>query len=135
MPPASVDPLVSLRGLPVGLQLDAETLGQAVDVVEVGDDLDDLEDRLVIQSGIPKNLAVPRGHSRRGACEGRSKVNDRSIGGRERIRPFASRELLDEGIVTGETEKDLSVVLQSVVAAVLAGDDRRDHLATDPREA
>lgn len=61
--------LGSCRWGHAGFEVDAQAVGDAVDVVEVGDDLDGVVDGAVVEAVLSENLDVGFGGPGGGSCE------------------------------------------------------------------
>ena len=127
--------LAGARSRHLGFQVHVGRVGHAVDVVEVGDDLDRVVDRGVVQAQGPQGIEVGLGHVRRREGEllgvgAQAAVDVRELGaapvldqGRDAGLPHVGVEILE---LRPEVHR---VGVDSVVATVGRADHHRQHLA------
>ena len=113
---------------------DAESVGDAVDVVEEGCDEVDLQDRGVVESVRAQEIEVFSSH--RFGLEGelRHVVEDGPIGGVQLGRGIVPLDGTRQLFVQGDSTQKLRVGFCSIEAAIERRDGGRDHLVPAPRE-
>lgn len=116
------------------LELDAEPGGQPIDIVEIGDDADE-----VVDAAVAEVLRAKRREISFGDRGGRARQLERELdhgarpraqGRRLRIR----RERVDQRLIVRQPPKRRPMVLHSIEAVVGAGHADSDRLALRPRE-
>lgn len=130
--PVSVVRLVRL--FHAGLEINPETVGDAVDVVEERDDLGCIADGEIGKPGGAQPLHVRSLNPRRRARELHRMIAERPIDRRKLGRRIVALDSLNPiGVVDLSTEVE-GVCLRSVVTAVGFGNDDRHHLALRTRQ-
>ena len=122
-----------LPDLPLGLRVDADAVGDPVDVREVGDHLDRVVDRLVAEARGAQGLEV--GRADRG---GIARQRDGEVAERARpVRQVAAAVVVcrvDGPVCCALGTEVVGVRARSVVAGVRVRDDRREQLPLLTRE-
>lgn len=120
--------------VPVRLEIDAQTVGQAVDECEVGGDRRGVVDHTVVEAVGSELIDIRRCHAGRLSCELLGIVEKGSIG-RVEIGEDGT-EIALEGAgpfgVGGQLTERRPVMPHSIVAIVDLADGDGDHLAPDP---
>jgi hypothetical protein len=123
------------EGLPhLGFRVDAQGVGDAVDVVEIGDHFDRVENVAVGQLVFAQSLQVLRSNRGWRPRHQFGKLAERLLAGRQFGELVVVLDMLGQlGILRFLTEI-LSVRFDSVETMVGPGNDRRQHLALRARE-
>lgn len=117
-----------------GLKINAETVGDAVDVVKERNDLGRIADGAIRKPGGAQPLHVRSLNPRRRARELHRMIAERPIDRRELGRRVVALDSLNPiGVVDLSTEVE-GVCLRSVMATVGFGNDDRHHLALRTRQ-
>ncbi len=119
---------------PFGLGADSDALGDAVDVVEVGDHLDRVVDGGVIPAVRAQLVRVRRRDRRRLAGELDRVVAESANRAGQVGLPVVVRRVRRELLICALSTEVVCMRAYSVVAVVLARDDDREQLALLPRE-
>ena len=126
----------ALERLPhLGFGIDSQGVGDAVDIVEVGDHFDRVQDVAVGEPVFAQGLEVLWADGRGSACHQLSELAQRLLARRELGELIIPFDLLGQvGVLRFPTEI-LSVRLDSIETVVGPGDHRRQHFALGPRQA
>ena len=126
----------ALERLPhLGLGIDSQGVGDAVDIVEVGDHFDRVQDVPVGEPVLAQGLEVLRANGRGSACHQLSEFAQRLLARRELGELIIPFDLLGQAGVLRFPTEILSVRLDSIETVVGPGDYRSQHLALGPRQA
>lgn len=120
----------ALEGLPhLGLGIDPEGVGDAIDVVEIGDHLDRVQDVAVAQPVLAQGVEVlaPDGGGRAGQKLG--EFAERLLARRKFRPPVIVLDVFGQLRVGGFRTEILPVGFDSIKAVVGPGDHRAKHLA------
>ena len=118
-----------LLGGHLRLQIDSQGVGQAIDVVEVADDVRGHEDVLVVEADLAQgfDIAKPASLGSARQFDGVIQEPPNAIG--ERRRAVVAFERVGQGVIAGSGTEILPVRLRSVVARIGSRDNRGEHLA------
>lgn len=128
--------LPAIEGLPhLGFGVDAQAVGDAVDVVEIGNHLDRVEDVAVAQPVFAQRIEVLGPDGGRRARQKLREFAERLLAWREPDPPVIVLDVFGPLRVAGFGTEILPVSFDSIKTVVRPGDHRAEHLALRPRQA
>lgn len=110
-------------------------IGDAIDVVEVGNHLDGVQDIAVGEPVLAEGFDILTPQRRREARHPLCKLDQGLLARRESCSPPVFLEMLGQRRVAGFSTEILSVCLDSIETLVGPGDDGCQHFSLRPREA
>ena len=118
-----------------GFGIDAEAVGDAVDVIEVGNNLNRVEDIAVAQPVFAKRVEILSPDSGRRARQQLGEFAERFLPRQEFCSVVIVFDMFGQPRVTGFRTEILPVSLDSVKAMIGPGHDSPEHLALRPGQA
>ncbi len=111
------------------LRINAEGVRDAIDVVEVGDDLHSIDNIAIAQTVGAQCIQIARPYVGGHACHFLGKLAQSALPRRKGRAAVVVLDLFSQFRVVGFLTEILSVRLDSIEASVDAGNDRGQHLA------
>lgn len=130
--PQPLLPTLPTPYLPHLLPSNAETVCDAVDVVEPGGDEIDLKNAYIVEANGPQGIEVVGVDGGRGKGQLLDVTEHGAFAVRQVRRPPVFLECFRQPFIQGNETQKLCVRLHSVEAPVQCGDGRRDHLMVTP---